>query len=312
MAKIQPAVQTITLGTATVAPGTTGIRYIDLSQIASIVNRRFYRQGLNWAVGGFKITSRGTGGSVIAAKLQETWITSASWEKSFRHWTKQQNDALAEAGLESTKSRYNDYKIFMDTNHVNAFIASGSNLNICNDVPPGYATGTWDPSQIVIPNDGGTAGNTKEYLVKMYGGSDGNAKDIVEGYATSRSFPVNPVDETPGFAVGNSWLSQMQDVGEIQEEIVDNAVVRNNRLPYDQDTYPGQAGNSDALTVHDKALLTSTTVGGATYLKGGMFPCGLMQFQVANSGDAPLDYDIQIDLVPGNHRGYLCQSMVEM
>ena len=155
---------------------------------------------MNWAVGGFKITTSGAAnsGSIIALKVQETWVTSAAWEKSMRHWMQQQNDALREAGLESTKSRYNDYKIFMDTNHVAAYLAAGSDLNICNDVPPGYAVGEWEPSQVVIPNDGGVAGNTVEYFVKIYGGSDANAKDIVEGYARSRSFPVNPIDETPG------------------------------------------------------------------------------------------------------------------
>ena len=53
------------------------------------------------------------------------------------------------------------------------------------------------------------------------------------------------------------------------------------------------------MTIHDKNSLTTTTVGGATYLKGGMFPCGLIQFQVANSGTENLSYDIQIELVRG-------------
>ena len=46
---MEPAVQNITV---TIAPGRN---YIDLSQIASLVNRRFYRQGINWAVAGFKV-----------------------------------------------------------------------------------------------------------------------------------------------------------------------------------------------------------------------------------------------------------------
>ena len=66
------------------------------------------------------------------------------------------------------------------------------------------------------------------------------------------------------------------------------------------------------MAIHDMNLLTSTTVGGTTYLKGGMFPCGLIQFQVGNTGTTDLDYEIQIDLVPGPHRGYMCQPMTEM
>ena len=311
MAKIQPAVQTITLGTGTVAGGSTGIRYVDLSQIASIVNRRFYRQGLNWAVGGFKITTSGSAntGSIIALKIQETWITSGSWEKSMRHWLKQQNDAIREMGAESTVARYRDFKVFMDTNHVNAFKAAGNDLNISNDIPPGFAVGEWQPSQVVIPNDG-APGVTGEYYVKFYGGSDADAKDMVGGYAFSRSLPTSPDPET--LAVETSWLNRMQDVGNNSDEIVDNATDTNDELPYNQGSYPGFAPNADAMAIHDKNSLTTTTVGGATYLKGGMFPCGLIQFQVSNSGSEVLTYDIQIDLVPGHHRGYLCQPMTEM
>ena len=311
MAKIQPAVQTITLGTGTVAGGSTGIRYVDLSQIASIVNRRFMRQGLNWAVGGFKVTTSGSAntGSIIALKIQETWVTSGSWEKSMRHWLKQQNDAIREMGAEGTVARFRDFKVFMDTNHVNAFKAAGNDLNICNDIPPGYAVGEWQPSQVVIPNDG-APGVTGEYYVKFYGGSDADAKDMVGGYAFSRALPTSPDPET--LAVETSWLNRMQDVGNNSDEIVDNATDTNDELPYNQGAYSGFAPNADAMAIHDKNSLTTTTVGGATYLKGGMFPCGLIQFQVANSGSEVLTYDIQIDLVPGNHRGYLCQPMTEM
>ena len=50
MSKIQPAEMTLNFVTDTVDAGTVGNFYIDLSQCASIVNRRFYRQGINWAV----------------------------------------------------------------------------------------------------------------------------------------------------------------------------------------------------------------------------------------------------------------------
>jgi hypothetical protein len=53
--KIQPAEMTLLTATSTVNAGATGNFTIDLSQCASLMNRRFYRQGLNWAVAGFKI-----------------------------------------------------------------------------------------------------------------------------------------------------------------------------------------------------------------------------------------------------------------
>lgn len=53
MKKIQPSVQTLTFAYS-VTDSSSQNEYIDLSQVASLVNRRFYRQGINWAVSGFK------------------------------------------------------------------------------------------------------------------------------------------------------------------------------------------------------------------------------------------------------------------
>ncbi len=111
--KIQPAVMTLDLQTPTVTAGTVGEFTADLSQIASLVNRRFYRQGLNWAVSGFKITSA-VNGSVAVLKIPNTWVASNAWEKSFRAWNKQQMDAVDEAGAESAVARSEIIK-FMPT-----------------------------------------------------------------------------------------------------------------------------------------------------------------------------------------------------
>jgi hypothetical protein len=46
-------------------------------------------------------------------------------------------------------------------------------------------------------------------------------------------------------------------------------------------------------------------------IKGGMFPCGLIEVKSNLSG--PINaYDIIVHLVPGAHRGYLCESMEDV
>ncbi len=70
MKKIEPSVQTLLIPTPTVSAGTTDQFYVDLSQIASLVNRRFYRQGINWAVSAIKVLSQSRmEGSVIVSKI---------------------------------------------------------------------------------------------------------------------------------------------------------------------------------------------------------------------------------------------------
>ena len=55
--KMEPAVQTMTVQMPAVPGGSVGTHYVDLSQIASLFNRRFYRQGINWALSGIKVRS---------------------------------------------------------------------------------------------------------------------------------------------------------------------------------------------------------------------------------------------------------------
>ena len=83
--KIQPAAQTLTFSIA--LPSGNSDNFIDLSQVASLVNRRFYRQGINWAVAGFKLlTNAGDVGGITIQKLPNTWVMSNAWEKGFRTW----------------------------------------------------------------------------------------------------------------------------------------------------------------------------------------------------------------------------------
>ena len=63
------------------------------------------------------------------------------------------------------------------------------------------------------------------------------------------------------------------------------------------------------MQIHDQEYITSTTVGGTTRIKGGNFPCGLICIATADVAQTLL---MQIDLVPGTHRGYLAESMTEM
>jgi hypothetical protein len=61
--------------------------------------------------------------------------------------------------------------------------------------------------------------------------------------------------------------------------------------------------------------ITGTSIGGMTRIKGGMFPCGLIRFDIVNQNlivDTAISFVIQVDLVPGNHRGYLCEPMTDM
>lgn len=308
---MEPAPLTWTFTGFTVPTSGTQNWYFDLSQIASIVNRRFYRQGLNWAVAGFKVISAsGSNGSIVVSKVPNTWVASGAWEKSMRAWLTQQDEALERLD-DPAPARFRDFKILLDEAHVAQYVAAGSDLNATNQLPPGALPGEWEASQIVIPNDGGV-GITNEYNLHMVGSNVATSKAMISGYANSRNTPHSPDPVSPG-PLDNNFFNRMFDVGDNSDEIVENATDKNDNLPYDRDDYPGETANQGAAEVHDLEYITPTTIGGTTRLKGGNFPCGLVKMTGINFSESDtLDFTLHIDLVPGHHRGYLCEPMTEM
>ena len=311
--KIQPAVQTLTF--ATPGSGAASV-YIDLSQAASLANRRFYRQGINWAVAGIKVISLQPG-SVNCFKLPNTWIMSNAWEKGFRHWHKQQLEAVSSSS-DGVMAKFNDFKVHMDAAHHTA----GFSSNLLPIAPFGSPTvaGEWEASQIVIPNFGGTNNNIEPYVVAVGSADlsvDPTKFSLVEAYANSRSVPQSPDPSVPlGVTGDDNIYRQMFDVGNDDDVIVDNAVGKNDELPYPQNDYPGGANQMSGVQWHDSVQIYSSSgvaaAGvGTQRVKGGNFPCGLIRLDWTPD-EQSANLIIQVDLVPGGHRGYLCEPMTEM
>ena len=321
--KIQPAVLTM----AFALPDGAATSTIDLSQAASLMNRRFYRQGINWAVAGFKIISpAGATGSLSVAQLPNTWVLSNAWEKSFRTWTRMNNEALAES--ESVKPKFLDYKIFADSTHHAA--GSAANLLPVDFAGADYVDGMWEYSKFIIPDTTQVSGVREREVIAVganypgVGPSGLDAVSMIDGYAASRALP-NIVDpNTPSDALSidgatpANWLTATFNDGTQQTDaVITDMVTENNQAPYpfeddgvNPDTmYPGGANQAPTLQYHDSALVSGTTIGGITQLKGGNFPCGLIR--VASNIDAPNTLFV-VNLIPGNHRGYLCEPMTEM
>ncbi len=357
--KIQPAVETLTfyLGStdkATESPGSTvgqSTYYCDLSQVASLANRRFYRQGLNWAVGDFRVNSTnvvdGTtqpvstspNGGVTIQKLPQTWIMSNSWEKAFRTWQKMNNNALEETP--SVKPKFLDFKIFMDSQHHSKeygvaanILPTVANTNFASSVT-GFTDATigeWTYSKVVVPETSTSSGAVTEYeLVAVGGNNPGpgasglDAKSLIDGYAASRGLPEILDPNTPDDAATytQNWMTAIFNEGTLQDStVIGEMIDENNEAPYqfenDQagnlDTmYPGGPNQLNGLQMHSIENITGSTVGGVTYLRGGSFPCGLIRIDIFNNDQTYQMLNmLQIDLVPGTHRGYLAESMTEM
>lgn len=325
--KLQPAVKTMRFFLTRDSPG----EYIDLSQCASLMNRRFYRQGLNWAVAGFTIfTSTGTG-EIVISKIPDTWVASNSWEKGFHTWNKMNNEALEE--VESVKPKFLDFKVYMDDGHHAAGVAN--NLIPVDSSGNPYTLGEWEMSKIVIPVTPPGVVGVGEVISREFIWTGANypgvspatgldAVSLIEGYAASRALPDVLDPNVPADAADadggtpENWISATFNEGtEQDDEILGDMITENNIAPYpfendgtNVDTqYPGGANQAPGLEVHDAVLVTTTTVGGKTSIPGSNFQGGLIK--ISNTIDSG-QITLQVHLVPGSHRGYMCQKMQDV
>lgn len=297
-----------------------GVTYLDISECASIANRRFYRQGLNWMVAGMRLhTAATTTGVVNIFKVQDTWMASNAWHKGYALWNRMNDQVLD--NQPSIRPKFHDFKIHMDSEHVSTQFAN--NLIPYTEDSAGvqtqYVEGEWTRSLIEMPNtaaDGSAdPGTTTAYALKMHGDDSTSSKALIQGYADSRSVPTEPDPETQADAdIG--WMNNLLDMGDVHDDIALNLQTIGEDLPYSQMEYPGGGGNAGRPSLHGIANVSATTVGGQTSVEGGNFQCGLIKFVsllVDTASPAPhTAYELELILVPGPSRGYLTQPMQEV
>lgn len=313
--------------------------YIDTMQCHSLVNRLFARQGTNVLIENLEIGCQ-SGGAFEATilRLPQNWSCVNAWTKTMEHWRSQQDDRARETGLESTRARYRDFKVYFDIGHVTA--GFGSNL-----IPSGYlltdGSGStesynWLPSDVVLPNKG-APGTTVETAPHMLGGDNGTTSfGMIKAYAESRSRPFqtdpNIVDVASGGIFG-----EMMDVGDDTGNIINNMQEQNDVPPYlmgmdgaeeyypgggfqgigpinpSGTTYPGQFVDIIAVNASQNYNTDST----------GSFaaPCGLVKIILnatgvlpanpVDVGDAPFALWCKLTLAAGHYQGIAGVPMQE-
>lgn len=319
--------------------------YVDLMQVHSLVNRVFARQGMNVLVQDIEIGVQ-AGGSFTASilRLPQHWACVNAWEKTMRHWMDQRESQARESGLESTRARYSDFKIFFDEHHAEAGVSE-------NLIPQGYlVSGTmdyeWNPSQVVFPQAGGSSPAHEVYLHML--GPDTDASKflstscgIIHGYAESRSRVQRTDPNIVNVNADSTLYGAMEDVAEVLDDVLENYQEHNHVPPYAiaYDTafeyYPGgsiqgvgpsQGSSSirvpgqfvDTLAVNATQNFNSDTTGSFAA------PCGLLKILIQADGvgvaagteqpgemvGGPLW--MRIRLAPGHYQGIAAVPMQEV
>ena len=315
---IQPAQRDLTYITTTSSGSSTF--YVDLAADLSRINRRAYRQGMQYYVQKVEFLSAGTTTVYVAAQTAgDTWTVHNSFVKGKAFWMKQQRDARKITGP-GAKPKFEDFKIYLDDGH-----RAGTTVAATAADGGAVGTGDWLYSQLVYITDGDAA--TQEWYMHLIGGDVSTTdKSLILGYQSSRVTVQDDDPNVPNEASTNMYALLQTDDTLASDEVMQNMESGNDDAPYDVDDYVGNDSNCDAPWLQAWAIANSQSTLGL--LPGFMAECGLIKFQVStnafydaidtstnpdtitqhtNTRDIPVA--IKVTLAPGPYKGVMASPM---
>lgn len=272
-----------------------GTYYIDLAKALSLQERKLHRQKAIYTVyGGFFVDSQGNRCDINTAPL--TWVTKRAVNRGFAMWRRMTAKTLSEAGA-SSKSRYRDFKVYLDNQHGGAPMvpvdASGNDL---------YVTGPeWDYSTLTTEDPDGPGGTTPDAfdlaIVGPHVGADPNWTRIslIKSWLDSRPAPEDSQpNDIPNVT---DPLMNLFDDGDAMDERLTLINTEGDAPPYDETIVFGNAAASGASNNLQRQSVAVPTVGTqpVAAVHGFQALCGLVQV-VVGEGTAANQWELVLDV----------------
>lgn len=312
VSKIEPAVTTLNYEIQVSPTGTPN--FIDLAADLSNLNRRLYRQGMQYAVGGLTFTedlpqiTRGLDISVFTAG--NTWITHNAWKKGQALWMEMQNEVLE--SNPSVAGKWRDFKVLLAEDQ-----AFGNTRKALDGLAAAWPTGQeWVRSVFVVPQHDvdpatGQVLPAQEWTACLVGPDDvgSNVFSLVKAYEESRATVNQNVPNVPA-ALPNSFYLQLQDDGSQDPELAVVVERENDEPPYAMGVgeYPGGSafGATGALTRVGRGVMNENTP--TMNMPGFTAECGLLKI-AATSSAGTANVRLQVHLIPGEYKGVMAVPM---
>tara|TARA_Y100000591_G_C21835375_1_gene702141 strand:- start:1515 stop:2465 length:951 start_codon:yes stop_codon:yes gene_type:complete len=299
-------------------------RTIDIAESVSLVARKAYRQGCEWAIAGIRFESS-QGFNVELSTLPQTWVTAQTWKTAFRAWRKMQRLAIQATESDEVAAKYQDFKVGYDKYHLNSAL-TGYAPNL---IPRGYstpggavATREWQFSEFDFPQDSELPGSSR--LLHMVGDDDGATNGsigLIHNYANLRARPQSADPNIPegGVESAFNWLF---DYGGDNEPTIADFIGQNNAAPYingvdptEEEYYPGGkniCGDAYSWMIASTNIYHSGAGGGSNgFIPGFTAYCGLIRLNCIGQANTQ-NIKMFIDLMPGPHDGYMARPMQEV
>lgn len=296
MAKIQPAQRTLIYG-GTPSSGNL-VMDIDIARDLSAINRRLYRQGMQYYVQSVEISRADTGITTCAVLTAgDTWMVHNAWKKGFRLWKSQQDEV--EDVMPGLQGKWADFKIELDDN-------SSTLINPVAGDAGTILSDEWNLSNFVWDDDG----TERQPTFCLIGASVVATKiGLVQEYHISRA----QVDNQPqGIGeASDSIYAKSLGTDEMSDLLVDVVELDNDSAPYDMDEMVGGDTVADAPFTQDIFLANLFQKGISV---GFTAECGLVRLQLTSTtadGSTASDvaHLVKFTLAPGSYKGVMAAPM---
>lgn len=285
--------------------GTGGsTQFIDIAQALSIINKRFYRQGVYYYVNSVEFYNNADHYMDLHV-CPDTWGVKNAWNRGFKIFQKM--NALAPSGF---RPKYHDFKIYMSARHATTGTMEPSMYDINAAATP-FSADEWVYSRYTSMDDNHDGSpDADEFTAHMLGGhteQDGTGSStrmdsigLLTSYQQSRARQPDAQPNLPSGATGDP-LANLFDASseEFINDLVENLEADNDETPYNNDLSVGQNGHMQ----HVARLATSTSLGRVATAPGFCAPFGLICVDPANTTAPTDEWRLTINLAPGTYHG---------
>lgn len=280
--------------------------YVDLAQQMSMINRRLYRQGMQYHIANIAVHDSQGDAYVKFCTLPNVWTTKAAWKKGFALWKKQR--AMAQSGGTNVSGKWSDFKVYLSDDH-RTDVDKPMFLDIEND---GIAAGEWDYSQMLLDVNGES---TDAFHLHMLGSNSGN---LTAGSAVSVSLlkalqdalNVPQDDPVAPDAAGTGLFALMSHGGdgmEVNLDVINQMEDDNDSPPYSPTLVAGAGTNCNNAWEVREIHLGSGGAAPSGMVGGFEVPLGLLCIET-KSGTDNNTIGIVIELAPGSYKGVHAQG----
>ena len=292
----------------------TSTIYIDIAKALSIINKRFYRQGLYYYVSGGYFVN-GTEAHVQLLTVPDTWMTKLAWIRGFKIWSKM-NRIATSGDTASIYPKYHDFKVRMHSGTASATITDPCHGNLNSTTE--YAADEWVLSKFV--SDDPETSDPQEHdvftahmldgHVAGAGGADSWASiGLIHSLQDTWRYPSSTEPTLLGDQ-DTDPLANLFDAGDTHDDIRDHLDADNDAAPYNYDMMIGSSTVNEGTPV---ALCRTSSGSGAKMSFGGFcVPLGLLQVEATDwgVGTSMGQVELVLELTPGPYKGVYAERIL--